>query len=189
MSRTLLLVVLLGVSGAGFAQTFDYNYIEGYYGQVDFDDLGIDGDGLGVGGSFAVADSFHVFGGYSMIDLDFGVDADELSLGIGYNTPISDVVDVVARLAYVRAEIDIPGFGSLDEDGYGAGIGLRGMATPQLELNGDITYVDLGSGSGDTSFGAGFLYHFSDAFGAGLSGNWDDDATSYQLNGRLSFGR
>lgn len=189
MSRTILLVCLLGVSGAGYAQTFDYNYVEGYYGQIDFDDIGVDGDGFGLAGSFALSDSFHAFGSYSTADLDFGVDVNEFSLGVGYNTPISDVVDVVARLAYVSAEVEASGFGSVDEDGYGAGIGLRGMATPQLELNGDITYVDLGSGSGDTSFGAGFLYHFSEAFGAGLSGDWDDDATRYQLTGRLSFGR
>lgn len=189
MLRTLLLVVLLGVSGAGFAQTFDYNYVEGYYGTIDFDDLGVDGDGFGIGGSFAVSERFHVFGEYQKADLDFGVDVSQFDLGVGFNTPISDVVDVVARLAYVSAEVDVSGLGSADEDGYGAGVGLRGMVTPQFELNGDITYVDLGSGSGDTSFGAGFLYHFSDAFAAGLSGDWDDDASMYQLTGRMSFGQ
>jgi hypothetical protein len=64
------------------------------------------------------------------------------------------------------------------------------MMTQAIELDGGISYVDLGGDSdGETSFGAGFLYHFSDAFALGLSGDWGEDISTYQLNGRFSFGQ
>jgi hypothetical protein len=62
------------------------------------------------------------------------------------------------------------------------------MVTPVLEVNGDIQYVDFGDGGDDTGFGAGFLYSFTERFAAGLSGDWSDDFSSYQLNARMLFG-
>ncbi|HEX2140337.1 MAG TPA: outer membrane beta-barrel protein [Woeseiaceae bacterium] len=190
MWRSVMFLAAFSVSGAAYAEGFDYSFVEGSYGQVDFD--GVDGDGMGIGGSFALTDSFHVFGGYETGDFDGGVDLNALELGVGYNMPVTDVVDFVASLSYVsaEAEVTVPGLGSIsaDENGYGLGVGLRGMATPQLELNGGIEYVDLDSGS-DTGFGAGFLYHFSESLAVGLSGDWADDVNTYALNGRFSFGQ
>lgn len=185
-----LLLAGVSMSGAAFAQGFDYSFVQASYGQFDFDGADGDGDGFGVGGSVAVSDSFHLFGSYSTAEFDFGVDMNTLTAGLGYNMPVTDSVDVVASVAYVSAEVDVPGFGSFDDNGYGLGLGLRGMATPAVELHGGLSYVDLGGGSdGETSFGAGLLYHFSEAFAAGVSGDWGDDVNSYQLNGRFSFGR
>ena len=188
MLRVLAVTTLLVYSGAAFAEDFDYNFVQASYGQVELDDVDVDGDGFGIAGSVEVSEHFHLFGGYTTGDFDFGVDSTDLSAGLGYNAPISETVDLVASIAYVSTEVDIPGFGSVDDNGYGLGLGLRGMATPAVELNGGISFVDLGDSGDDTSFAAGFLYHFSDAFAAGLSGGWSDDATSYQLNGRFSFG-
>lgn len=188
MLRGVSLIAALALAGGAHAQSFDYSYIEGFYGHVDYDN-GLDGDGFGLAGAFAVAENFHVFGSYSAVELDFGLDASDFSIGLGYNTPISDTIDVVARLAYVREEVDIPNFGSLDDDGYAFGVGLRGMVTRQLELHGDVSYLDLGDSGDNTSFGAGFLYHFTESLAAGLSGAWSDDVNSYVLSGRVSFGR
>lgn len=190
MFRGLPLIAVLALSGAAYAESFDYNYIEGFWGKVEIDDADVDGDGFGLAGSFAISNNFHVFGSYSSADLDAGIDLTDYSVGLGYNTAITDAVDVIARVAYVSTEIDVPLFGSVDDDGYAVGVGLRGMATRQLELTGNVSYVDYGgSSSGDTSFGAGFLYHFSDSLAAGFSGDWGDDISTYRLTGRLSFGR
>jgi hypothetical protein len=190
MWRSLVILALVPMSGAAFAEGFDYSFVEGYYGQVEFDDFGVDGDGIGIGGSFAVNDSFHVFGGYETGDFDFGVDINRLQAGLGYNMPLSDAVDVVASLSYVSIEADISGVGSADENGYGLGVGLRAMVSPAVELNGGLAYKDYGdSFDGETELGAGFLYHFSDAFAVGLSGEWGEDLSTYALNGRFSFGQ
>ena len=187
MWRSLIVLALVPLSGTALAEDFDYSFIEGYYGQMDLD--GIDGDGIGIGGSFALTDTFHVFGGYETGDFDAGFDLNGLQLGVGYNMAVSEAVDLVGSVSYVSAEVDAGVFGSADENGYGLGVGLRAMASPTIELNGGIEYVDLGDAGSDTGFGAGFLYHFSDAFAAGLSGSWADDVDTYALRGRFSFGQ
>jgi hypothetical protein len=188
MLRSLLLLTAFSLSGTAIAQNFDYSFIQGSYVQLELDEF--DGDGFGLDGSLAVTDHFHVFGSYSTADFDFGIDVNQMSAGVGFNTPVSDAVDVIASVAYEWAEVEAPGFGSVDEDGYGLGLGLRAMVNQAIEVDGGISYVDLGDDSdGETSFGAGFLYHFSDAFAVGLSGDWGDDIDTYQLNGRFSFDR
>ena len=190
MFRSIVLLAAVSMSGAALAQDLDYNFVQASYGQFELDGVDADGDGFGIGGSMAVSDSFHLFGSYAMADFDFGVDMNTLSLGVGYNTPVAESIDLIASLAYVSAEVEASGFGSADDNGYGLGVGLRGMATPAVELQGGISYVDFGGNSdGDTSFGAGLLYHFSESFAAGVSGEWGDDISSYQLNGRFSFGQ
>jgi hypothetical protein len=183
-----LFVSLFAFSATAAAEGISYNFIQGSYGQVEFDDLDVDGDGFGVEGSVALTERFHLFGGYTTADMDFGIDLNQLEAGLGFNSPLSDTVDLVASVAYVSAEVDAAGFGSVDDSGFGLGIGLRGMLTPAFEANGEIQYVDFGDGGDDTGFGAGFLYSFTDQFAAGASGDWSDDFSSYQLNARFLFG-
>ncbi|HEX6259257.1 MAG TPA: outer membrane beta-barrel protein [Woeseiaceae bacterium] len=184
----LFLLSLVAVSAAAAAEDLSYNFIQGSYGQVEVDEVDVDGDGFGIEGSVAVSDSFHLFGGYTTADMDFGIELNQLEAGIGYNTPISETVDLVATLSYVSAEVEAAGFGSADDSGYGLGVGLRAMLSPVFEVNGDIQYVDFGDGGDDTGFGAGFLYSFTEQFAAGVSGDWSDDFSSYQLNARMLFG-
>jgi hypothetical protein len=189
MWRSFAVLGLFSLSGAALAEDFDYSFIEASYGQVEFDDFDVDGDAFGLGGSYALSDRFHLFGSYDMADFDAGVDFNGLQAGIGFNSPVSDTVDLVASVAYVNSEVEAPGFGSVDDNGYGLGLGLRAMLTPMLEVDGGIDYVDYGGDSdGDTAFGAGFLYHFTESVAVGLSGGWGDDTNTYALNGRFSFG-
>ncbi|MGH8193331.1 MAG: outer membrane beta-barrel protein [Woeseiaceae bacterium] len=189
MWRSLAVLGLFSISGGGLAEDFDYSFVQGSYGQVEFDDFDVDGDSFGIDGSFAVSDRFHVFGSYETADFDAGVDLNSMQAGLGFNSPLSDTIDFIASLAYVNTEVEAAGFGSADDNGYGLGLGLRAMASPALELDGGISYVDYGGDSdGDTEFGAGFLYHFSESVAVGLSGSWGDVVNSYALNGRFSFG-
>ena len=189
MLRSGLIIGLFAVSATASAEGFDYNYFSLGYGNVDFDDINVDGNGFGLEGSYALADDWHVFAGYSDTSLDLNIDATSWNAGIGFNTPISDVVDVVARFSYEYVDFDGPGPGSADDNGFGMLIGLRFAATEELELNAGISYVDLSDSGDDTGFGAGALYNFTDRFAAGLSGNWDDDGSSYTWSARYYFGR
>jgi hypothetical protein len=184
----LFLLSLFALSATAAADDLSYSFVQASYGQIEVDDVDVDGDGFGIEGSVALSDSFHLFGGYTTADMDFGVDLNQLEAGVGYNTPISEMVDLIASLSYVSAEVEAAGFGSADESGYGLGVGLRAMLSPAFEVNGDIQYVDFGNGGDDTGFGAGFLYSFTEQFSAGLSGDWSDDFSSYQLNARMLFG-
>lgn len=188
MKRTCLFAALMSLSAGAAAEGLDYSYIQGSYSQVDFDDIGIDGDGFGIAGSFALTDQFAIFGGYDSADLDFGIDFTQFEVGGLFRLPLSGTLDLVTSLSYVSMEVDVPGFGSADDDGFGVGVGLRALASPRVELSGGVSYVDLNDSGSDTSFGAGLRYHFTDAVSVGLTGSWGDDVSSYGISGRLSFG-
>lgn len=189
MLRSTLTLMLLAVAAVASAEDFDYTYFNAGYGIVEFDDIDVDGDGFGIGGSFEIGEQFHAFAGYELASLDFDVDATQWNAGFGYHTMLSEVVGAYANLSYQYVEVDVPGFGSADDNGYGFAVGLRFAATPELELTGGIQYVDLSDSGDNTGFGAGGLYSFTDNFAVGLAGSWDDDATSYQLTGRFYFGQ
>ena len=192
MWRSLMVLALVPLSGTVLAEDFDYSFIEGSYTQIDVDGVG-DGDGLGFGGSYAFTDSLHGFGSFESGEVDFdvpgfgsvGVDVDTMKAGVGFNTRLSETVDFVATAAYMS--MDLSGF---DDSGYEVGVGLRAMAGQAVELSGGIEYADVGDVlDGETSFSAGFLYHFSDAIAVGAGGSFGDDLSTYALNGRFSFGQ
>ena len=141
MSRSFAVLTALLLASPVMADGLSYNFIEGAYARVELDDdiVDVDGDGFGIGGSFEINENFFGFAGYSSAEFDFGVDLNQLDAGIGYHTGISANTDFVATLAYVRAEVDAGLFGSVDEDGWGASIGLRSMVSDRVELNGAIS--------------------------------------------------
>src|SRR3712207_8138301 len=47
-------------------------------------------------------------------------------------------LDLIGRLSYVKAELDAPGPGNFDDDGYGLEAGLRGLVGERFELGGSI---------------------------------------------------
>lgn len=192
MLRSTLFVLLFAFSVSTYADGFSYNSVTLGYGQTEFDDLDIDGDAIGIGGSLALNDSFHAFAGYSMGDLDddFGnsADFDELSIGFGHHLSLSEQVDLVSEVSYEYVEVSAGGV-SVDDNGFGLGLGLRFAATPQIELDAGISYVDFGDGGDDTGFGAGLLYNINDTFTIGVNGGWTDDTSSYSISGRFYFSR
>ncbi len=189
VSFLLLMVFSAGAAaqGADGSQGLNYTYAEIGYGQVNFDSPDIDGDGFGIGGSYALTEQFHLLANYSTADLDFDIDYTDFSVGFGFNSPISDTIDVVATLSYVYVELDASGFGSADDNGLGGGLGLRALVNPQIELFGGVEYIDLSDSGSDTSLGAGARYNFNEQFAVGFAGNWSDDANSYTLSGRMYF--
>jgi len=188
MARSIYAVPLLLLASVASAQQdgFSYSYIQASYSRADYDNYNADGDGFGVGVSVAISDQFHLFGSYMGADLEDTVDADGWQAGVGFNTPISDAMDVVIRASYVSLEVSHPLFGSVDDDGFGLGAGVRVAASDKIELDLGLSYVDTDSGN-DTSLDAGFLFNATDAFAIGVSGSWDDNVSVWSLNGRLYF--
>jgi len=186
MLRSLFVCLVLLLSGVAIAQDdFSYTWLQISWADVDSDNFGT-GDGLGVSASFELTPNFHVFGGYTGIDADSDIDASGWDAGIGLNTPLSQNMDVVVRLGYQTTEIDLPQGGTVDNDGLGFGAGIRVGANEWIEVYGGLTYLDLDSGN-ETVFDAGFLLNIGDAFAAGVAGSWDDEVSTWTLNGRLYF--
>ena len=193
MLRSSLLFVLLAFSASASAQEFDYNWLSFGYSNYELDFGGgaeVDGDAFGIEGSFAINDNVHVFADFKAADLDFDIDATQWSAGIGYNTPLSDSVDLVGQLSYEYIEAEQPVVGKDDENGLGLGLGLRFMAADSIELNAGIDYVDYGDTVGDeTSLIVGGLYNFTQNFAVGLRGSFGDVVSFYSLTGRFYFGQ
>jgi opacity protein-like surface antigen len=189
MQRTAIALAMLALSAAASASEFDYTYLSIGYGNVELDEVDVDGDGFGFSGSYALTDSYHLFAGYEMTDFDYDVEGTSMAVGFGFNTGLSPRLDLVTRLSYQYVEVELDGFGSEDENGLGLGVGLRFAATPALELDAGIDYVDLGDSGDETALGVGGLYSFTESFALGLGGSWSDDASSYSVSGRFYFGR
>jgi len=177
--------LVLGAAGTAQAE-FNYNFVQAGYGQVDFDDAGVDGDNLGISLSLALTDEFHVFGGADYADLEAGVDATSWRAGVGYNTAISSVIDVIGQLSFQSVDLDTP-VGNADETGFGLGVALRIAATDLVEINAGIEYVDIDVIGENTVLTGAALFNLTERISIGVTGRFDDDVTLYSLAGRLYF--
>lgn len=189
MFRTFTALCLLAFSTTAVAEGPNWTFIQGDWLQIEIDDPSgdADGDGFGIGGSFEVGDSFHILASYGSADLDFGIDFDQFTIGGGWHTGLTENTDFFANLAYTRLEASALGV-SVDDDGFAAQIGVRGMASPSVELSAAITQTELDDSGGDTSFSAGGWYHFNDSFAVGLEAETGDDVTVWGLGFRAYFG-
>jgi len=100
MLRSSLVILLLALSASASAEGFNYSFVSAGYGTTDFDGIG-DGDGFTLRGSYAFNNDIHGFAGYESAGLDFGIDATRWNAGFGYNTSMSDKLDLVARLSRI----------------------------------------------------------------------------------------
>lgn len=191
MFRTTAALLALTLAAPAMADRLSYNYLQLGYQRIDIDVSGIsvDGDGFGVGGSFEVGENVFIFAGLATADFDFGVDFNTVDAGIGYRVDVSPNADFFATLGYARAEVDVSGFGSADDSGIGASIGMRGMVSDKVELFGSLSYVDFGDGGDGTSVGGGFWYNINNQFAVGVNGDFEDDVSAYGIAGRFYFGQ
>ena len=191
MTRLCMFAGAASVAGAAIADSGPkYTFGELAYTRVDYEDFDVDGDLFGIAGSIAVTDMFHLFATYDDGELegDGGgdVDASTVEFGGGINYALSDTMDIVGQLAWVSAEFDAGRFGGIDEDGYRVSGGLRAMMTPQFELNGGLTYVDI-EDADDTAIEFGGVYSFTDLFAVTAGASIGDEVSSFRLGARLYF--
>lgn len=188
------LVLTLAMAAApAWADGPDYTYAEAGYFDLEFDDVDVfdlDGDGFYLGGSAAVTEMVHLFADYGDGEIDVqntALDADYTSLefGAGINWRVAEGVDLVGRLAYVNAEVDVGGGNDVDEDGYALGAGARALLSPRLELNAGLSYTDLGGDfDAETALHVGGVFNFTDALAASAGLVVSDDATEFRIGGR-----
>lgn len=199
---SLVQVALLAIALAGPASAHEaprYTWLQAGYVDIEFDDvdgLALDGDGISVAGSVALSETVHVFA--DRLDGDIDVEGDGLgglradytavTAGIGFRFPVSDTVDVLARLAWVGAEVEVLDVDE-EEDGHAISAGVRAMVTSRLEVNGFITRTDFGGGFGsETSVAAGAVYAVTPRLSAVAGVSLSDDVTEYSVGLRLHFG-
>ena len=186
MQRFALVLALCFVAAAPARAEFSYDFVDVFYGQIDFDDVNVDGDNFGARLSLSINDEFHLFGGGGFADLDFNADATTWQAGVGYNTELSPVIDLVAQLSYRRVDLDTP-FGDAEDNGFGLGVIFRVAMTDLVEFNGSIDYSDLDDTGDNISLGGAVLFNLTERFSVGLFGDFDDDVSEYSVVGRIYF--
>ena len=189
MQRSYLVLLLAALSTPALAEGPSYNFVEVAYQEVELDDsfVDVDGDGFALGASLELAETWHAFISYANTDFDFDVELDELAIGGGLHLPMTSTTDFVFNLAYLDAEASALGI-SVDDDGFGASVGLRSMLTEQFELAANLAYADLGDSDNEFSINGQAWYSFTDNFAVGLNVGASDDILRYGVGGRIYFG-
>ena len=186
MKHSLVVFSLMAMSGLACADGFNYTYAQVNYGTVDIDNNPVDGDGLGLNGSFGVTDDLNIVGSWQTADFGGNAEANEWSIGLGVHQSLTDLMDITAAVSYV--EIDAQGVPIADDDGFALDVGIRANVTSMIEVNAGVTWIDLSTSGNDTGFNGSVLYNFTDTFSVGLSGDWVDDKATYSISGRVYFG-
>jgi hypothetical protein len=171
---------------AAQSEGISYTYVEAAYVETDIDGISRNADGYALRGSIAITDTVFMFAGYA--DQGIGAfDFEAYNIGAGYAWPLTSRTDLYGKVSYVKAEASGFGF-SGDDDGFGLGIGVRHLVTDQFELEAAVSYVDLSDSGDDTALGIGARWHFTPQFSVGAEASFADDAKSYGVGLRWSFG-
>ena len=193
---TIFLAAVFAVPGVSRAAGMSYSYVEAGYAEteIEADDVDMDGDGYRISGSLAIAPTYHIIVDYSTADLEvenfnIGADVETISIGFGYNRPISERADAIGRILYVDSSVDFDSTfadASADDSGLGMQFHLRGQVMERLEVEGGIDYVDIGDD--DTSLLLEGRYFLTDALALGAGVRFGDDTTAYGVSLRFNFG-
>ena len=193
---TIFLAAVFAVPGVSRAAGMSYSYVEAGYAEteIEADDVDMDGDGYRISGSLAIAPTYHIIVDYSTADLEvenfnIGADVETISIGFGYNRPISERADAIGRILYVDSSVDFDSTfadASADDSGLGMQFHLRGQVMERLEVEGGVDYVDVGDD--DTSLLVEGRYFLTDALALGAGLRFGDDTTSYGVSLRFNFG-
>lgn len=165
-----------------------YSYLEGGYRTLDLDSPNADGDGLYLGGSFAATEYLFVSAEWSDLGLNRGVDVRTWELGLGFNMPLTDRLDLVVRGGYTDPRVRTR-FGNFDDDGYFAAGGIRTMVTEVIELNGALKFVDRDVTGSDTVLELGAQLQVSPTLDIGMEIEIGDEANQFSFGLRYHLPR
>lgn len=188
MSRSLLALPLLALlpfaAAAQDNSALNYNYVEGGYVVTDSD--AFDTDGFGVRGSIAVHPNWHVFADYTRQSIDgFDIDTDYFRLGGGYNHPIGENTDLLARVAFERYDADASVVEAVN--GYSAEVGVRNAFGDYFEGYAMAGYEDSKDFDGDFYGRLGAQVKFTDSWGISGDVKFADGDTMWFVGPRFSW--
>lgn len=193
MIRKIFFASLLTASTfSAYANDLSYSYIEAGVLDVDLD--GVDAGGFGLNLSAELGDIAFVRVGYGNIETDdsfsiFGftdeISLSEVSLGLGFHTPLASNVDLVGELSIGRQEVEFSIFEE-EETVKGASLGVRGKANRILELSAGVGYSDVDDDS-ETSVSAGIRAYLNRDISLALGYATGNDVDVTSLSARLNF--
>lgn len=180
MKPSILTALALTVlSGSAAAADLSFNNLTAGYEQLDFD-CSSDCDGFGVGVSAELSDLFFISG--SAARYEDSLNAYSATLGIRTG---GTQYAWYGELGLAKATISTP-FGRVSSDSelLVAG-GIRGLVTPNLELDAGIAYVN--ADDADPTVGVTGTWYFTDTVGVSLGLSGGNDLFGGGLGLRVNF--
>lgn len=148
----------------------------------------LDSGGLEIGGSFSLAPQVYLFGSYQDWEIGEVVDRSILRVGGGYYWDISENLDLDVGAALADSELNRPG-PDIDDDGLILHAGLRGWASPVVELSSFIFVDDSLGSDAETVIEVGGQYFTRNNFSWGGRVRVDEDDTTLFFGVRFYFNR
>lgn len=207
MKKTLALALALAT--APFAATgaeLSYTFVEGGYTKVHVDNEFFDNpelDGGYVRGSYDFGNGVNLIGSASRVSdeipflpgVDLELDFTQYELGAGYHMAMSDRVDFLAELAWVRVDFDAELDGENDGENFNGGrgaIGVRGAFNDVVEGSLKANYYDGGDFDGAFTGVLGAQFRINPQWGITAEIEHgelllSDEDTRYTVGVRASF--
>lgn len=207
MKRTLLALVLaaalpLSAQAADGPSELSYTYFEADY--VSAEVAGIDDmDGLALRASAGFADNWYASGSWTRVskgDVDLGIpvdiDFDQMVLGVGFHTAISDRGAFIAEAAWVRNTFEIennsiPASGDDGFDGWRVSAGVRGLLGTRFEGEAKARYSDYENVDGGFGGEINGIFFVNQTWG--ITAGWahddlgDDEVSQWKVGVRASY--
>ena len=187
----LIAAVTLALPMAVYADSFSYRYVDAAHlpnAEIDGDGgVDVDGDGIQLRGSLPVQGNIFALAELQDLDLDFGVDATRLMVGVGGHWPMNGM-DIIARGGVVQLEIDAGNFED-DDTGLFVGARLRANIAPKIEVEAGVEHVrvEVAGLENDTYLIGEGRYNFNPQWSAGVLFTVGGDTSVMGVQGRLSF--
>ena len=184
MRRTAIaLIMALVVAPLSAVAEMTYSYAGASYRSLDLDD-GDRVDGFGIEGSWAWQDNVHVIADF-IRGKDDPTTVRRGRVGIGYNTPLNGTgADIFARVGASFLKTDAPLRDSDTSEGVFVELGLRGMATEDVEVRAVVGFDDA---EDNLRFDVGGVYYISPEFGLELSLSHSSDIEIWQVGFRYNY--
>jgi hypothetical protein len=187
----LICAALLALPVAATAENFSYRYVDVAHfpeAEIDADGFEEDGDGIQLRGSLPVYQNIFALAEYQSLNLDNGVDATRFMVGAGGHWALGPQLDLIARGGLVQYEVEAGPFDD-DDTGLFAGVRLRAIVAPKVEVEGGVEHlaVDVAGIDGDTYLIGEGRYNFTPQWSAGVLITLGGDVSVFGAQGRFNF--
>jgi len=177
------LIIALAVAPLAAVAEMTYTHLGASYRSLDLDD-GDRVDGFGLEGSWAWRDNVHVIADF-IRGKDDPTTVRRGRVGIGYNTPLNGTgADIIGRIGASFLKTDAPLRPSDTSESVFVELGLRGMATEDVEVRAFVGYDDAEE---NLRFDVGGVYYVSPEFGLEVSLSHSSDIEIWQIGFRYNY--
>lgn len=190
-AKTLICAAALAVPFAASAEQLSYRYVNVAHfpkAKIDADNIDVDGDGIQLRGSLPVYQNIFALAEYQTLNLDNGIDTSRFMVGAGGYWALGPNLDIIARGGLVHYEVEQGRFND-DDTGLFAGVRLRSLVAPKVEVEGGVEHlaVDVAGLDSDTYLIGEGRYNFTPQFSAGVIFTLGGDTQVFGAQGRFNF--